>query len=295
MEVMHAMREMPPNPHGLCALVPNEENSYLAYPGSAIIGEVVIFDANHLKAVTVVPAHNSPLAHIAFDHNGTKLATASEKGTVIRVFSIPGGEKIFELRRGMKRCVTIYSLSFSPDGSLLCSSSNTETLHIFKLDQSKDNREGEDKQSWMGYLGKAITTSTNYLPTQVADVINQGRSFATVRHPFVNVKNISCITLLQNMPRLLVASADGYLYIYSFDAEDGGECTLLKQHRLEEIAVKADRSAGDAPTVAAAAASVPHRNSSSPVGTAGVSSPVTSAPQSAPPIDSDIPREQPEV
>ena len=33
------------------------------------------------------------------------------------------------------------------------------------------------------------------------------------------------------MPRLLVASQDGYLYIYNIDPVEGGECTLLKQHR----------------------------------------------------------------
>ena len=33
------------------------------------------------------------------------------------------------------------------------------------------------------------------------------------------------------LPRLLVSSADGYLYIYNIDPEEGGDCTLLKQHR----------------------------------------------------------------
>ena len=36
---------------------------------------------------------------------------------------------------------------------------------------------------------------------------------------------------IQKMPRLLVASQDGYLYIYNLDPSEGGECTLLKQHR----------------------------------------------------------------
>src|SRR5262245_19986239 len=32
------------------------------------------------------------------------------------------------------RCVSIYSLGFSADAQLFCSSSNTETIHVFKLD-----------------------------------------------------------------------------------------------------------------------------------------------------------------
>ena len=36
---------------------------------------------------------------------------------------------------------------------------------------------------------------------------------------------------IQKMPRLLVAAQDGYLYMYNLDPVEGGECTLLKQHR----------------------------------------------------------------
>lgn len=31
--------------------------------------------------------------------------------------------------------------------------------------------------------------------------------------------------------RLLVASADGYIYIYAINPTEGGDCTLVKQHR----------------------------------------------------------------
>ena len=33
---------------GLCALSVNHSNSYLAHPGSATIGEIVVYDANNL-------------------------------------------------------------------------------------------------------------------------------------------------------------------------------------------------------------------------------------------------------
>lgn len=36
---------------------------------------------------------------------------------------------------------------------------------------------------------------------------------------------------IQKIPRLLVAAADGYLYLYNLDPQEGGECTLMKQHR----------------------------------------------------------------
>ncbi len=44
MKVMHTIRDTPPNPSGLVALSINNENCFLAYPGSSQIGEVQIFD-----------------------------------------------------------------------------------------------------------------------------------------------------------------------------------------------------------------------------------------------------------
>ncbi|XP_063790191.1 WD repeat domain phosphoinositide-interacting protein 2 isoform X2 [Pseudophryne corroboree] len=232
MKVLHTIRETPPNPAGLCALSINGDNCYLAYPGSASIGEVQVFDTVNLRAANMIPAHNSPLAALAFDASGTKLATASEKGTVIRVFSIPEGQKLFELRRGMKRCVTIFSLAFSMDGNFLSASSNTETVHIFKLETVKE-KPAEEPTTWTGYFGKVIMASTSYLPSQVTEMFNQGRAFATVRLPFCGHKNICSLAVIQKIPRLLVGAADGYLYIYNLDPQEGGECTLMKQHKLD--------------------------------------------------------------
>lgn len=233
MKVLHTIRDTPANPEGLCALSVNGDNCYLAYPGSNQVGEVQIFDTENLHAVTMIPAHDSPLAALAFDPSGTKIATASEKGTVIRVFTIPEGTKLFEFRRGVKRCVSIGCLTFSADSLFLCASSNTETVHIFKLEHPKDSaRPTEEPSGWMGYLGKALMTPASYLPTQVTDVFTQGRAFAQVKLPFSQLKNVCAIAMLPK-PRVLIAAADGYLYMYNLDPSDGGDCTLLKQHRLD--------------------------------------------------------------
>nr|XP_006822221.1 PREDICTED: WD repeat domain phosphoinositide-interacting protein 2-like isoform X2 [Saccoglossus kowalevskii] len=261
MKVLHTIRDTPPNPIGLCALSINNDNCYLAYPGSSQIGEVQIFDSVNLRAVNMIPAHDSPLAALMFNPTATKLATASEKGTVIRVFCIPEGQKLFEFRRGMKRCVSISSLAFSADSVFLSASSNTETVHIFKLETPRD-KPNEEPASWMGYVSKALMSSASYLPSQVTDVFNQGRAFAIVKLPFAGLKNICALATIQKLPRVLVASQDGYLYIYNLDPAEGGDCTLLKQHRLigdmsceVRETDKTFTKPGGPPTFAAAAAS----------------------------------------
>lgn len=143
-----------PNPTAICALSPSSQNCYLAYPLpkpredtgdkrpshapplSTYIpptsGEILVFDTITLKAVNVIEAHKSPLCCASLNSDGTLLATASEMGTIIRVFSVPRGQKLYQFRRGTYPS-TIYSMSFNLDSTLLCVSSVSETVHIFRL------------------------------------------------------------------------------------------------------------------------------------------------------------------
>ncbi|TAQ86261.1 hypothetical protein B7494_g5427 [Chlorociboria aeruginascens] len=143
-----------PNPNAICALSPSSEHCYIAYPlpkaredmgdkrpshapplstyVAPTSGDVLIFDTMELKAVNVVEAHRAPLSCVALNNDGTLLATASETGTIIRVFSIPRGTKMYQFRRGTYPS-TIYSMSFNLNATLLCVSSTTDTVHIFRL------------------------------------------------------------------------------------------------------------------------------------------------------------------
>ncbi|CAK7267458.1 autophagy protein [Sporothrix epigloea] len=163
-----------PNPNAICALSPSSENCYIAYPlpkpredrddrrpshapplSSYIAptsGEVLIFDTITLKAVNVIEAHRSPLSCIAVNSEGTLLATASETGTIIRVFGVPKGQKLYQFRRGTYPS-TIYSMSFNQDSSLLCVSSTSDTVHIFKL----GSPQGASAEGAVGAHGAATT------------------------------------------------------------------------------------------------------------------------------------------
>lgn len=247
MKILHTIRDTPSNPKGICAISTNSDTSFFAYPGSAVIGEVQIFDIVNLKAVVSVSAHNGPLATLAFDSSGTKLATASIKGTVIRVFSIPEGQPLFDLRRGLKRYAEISCLAFSGDSNFLCVSSNTETVHIFKLVDTtdKDMAVTDDSGSWMGYFNKVVSVSVSYLPTQVSSVLNQDRAFATAKLPIIGIKNICAIVTIQKVQYVIVAGYNGYVYVYTMDIKNGGECELSRQHCVIPGVRSQCKSSGD--------------------------------------------------
>ncbi|CAD0113642.1 unnamed protein product [Aureobasidium uvarum] len=148
----------PSNPYAICALSPDSTNNYIAYPmrkkeytsqtapthvppaGPRVTepmgGDVMLYNANDMQEVKVIPAHQAPLSCIAMNKEGTLLATASEKGTVIRVFAIPSAQKLYQFRRGSMPA-RIHCMSFNEASTLLCVSSATETVHIFRL--STDN------------------------------------------------------------------------------------------------------------------------------------------------------------
>lgn len=155
-----------PNPHGIAALAPTNTPSYLAYPlpqptqpytpppshvpptsptqpTQTPPGHVLLFDTTTLQPLTVIEAHLSPLSHLAFDPSGTRLATASDKGTIIRVFSLPDGRKIAQFRRGSMP-TRIFSMAFNATATLLAVSSASETVHVFKIGNTTVSSDSEN-------------------------------------------------------------------------------------------------------------------------------------------------------
>ncbi|VDO42245.1 unnamed protein product [Onchocerca flexuosa] len=192
--VIHTIRDTPSNATGIIDLSATV-NSFLAYPGSINNGHVQLFDVTRLNSMNTISAHTSPLAALRFNYDGKKLATASNRGTVIRVFDTESGDRLYEFTRGVKRFVNIYSMAFSIDSNYLCSSSNTETVHVFRLGPTVDpinENEDDEEQGWVDYLSKQ---ASSYLPAQMNDLWMRGKSFATARLPSVGKRNAVALPL----------------------------------------------------------------------------------------------------
>lgn len=113
----------------------------------------MIFDTITLTAINMIQAHKSPIAAMAINSQGTMLATASDKGTVIRVFSVPDAKKMGEYRRGSKSA-RVFSMNFNAVGSLLAVSSDTETVHVYNLLETGKSGGGAGPSGKRGDLGR---------------------------------------------------------------------------------------------------------------------------------------------
>lgn len=102
-----------------------------AEAGEARLGLVTIVDTYTLKSVGTVLAHRSPVQALCVNPTGQLLATASAKGTVIRVFSVPSLDTLYAFRRGTSTCC-IFGLLFSRNSLYLCASASSGTVHVFR-------------------------------------------------------------------------------------------------------------------------------------------------------------------
>ncbi|KDQ18780.1 hypothetical protein BOTBODRAFT_28280 [Botryobasidium botryosum FD-172 SS1] len=291
MRLQHVI-ETSKNPDAICALSSSSDPSYLAYPSpvpsptsplstpqpssssatdTPNSGDVLLFDTRSLSVVNVLQAHKSPISFLAINSTGTMLATASDKGTVIRVWSLPKMEKLYQFRRGSQR-TRIHSITFNAMSTLLAVSSATETVHIFKLSgqrggdatrrsgggsgaslssvtslDGQDGMEGGyeafiDGKKKNGTLGSSIRRRSFGLTRNIAGSVggylpNTLTELWEPSRDFAFLKlptaGAKCIVALSgNMPHVMVISSEGFFYSYNIDLENGGECSLMKQYNL---------------------------------------------------------------
>lgn len=247
--------DTPANPKGACTMSSGTDPCYLALPSSATVGVVRIYDVmvDGGNVLCEITAHKSPLAVLSINHNSTLLASASQKGTLIQVYSLPQAQCVFTLRRGSTPA-TIHCLTFSPpevEPPLLAATSSHGTIHIFKLESSDRSTVMTAASAAAGLLSAVTRYSFN-------DMVDPVRSSVSVSLPCHGVPSVCAILPMPTSTEqdqeqeghshsdngnticdgvmLTVATADAFLYEYKVSdlrAADGpkavrcGECRLL--------------------------------------------------------------------
>lgn len=133
------------NLRGLCEVSPltSSQKQVLVFPGHKL-GSVQFVDLSstvqsYSSAPVYIQAHKSELACIAINQQGTRIATASVQGTLIRVWDTFSRTQLIELRRGTDPAA-IHCINFSRDSDFLCSSSDKGTVHIFAIKDTNLNK-----------------------------------------------------------------------------------------------------------------------------------------------------------
>lgn len=112
------------------AVSADQKITVLAYPDKTKgYVRVKSYDKN---LTALINAHESEIANLTLNNEGTILATASDKGTLIRIFKADDGEFLHEVRRGSKNS-EIYSICFNATSEFLACSSDRGTIHVFSL------------------------------------------------------------------------------------------------------------------------------------------------------------------
>lgn len=224
------------NPRGLCCLSHHSNTSVLACPGLQR-GQVRIehFGLNMLKLIN---AHDAHLACFTLTMDGLLLATASTKGTLIRIFNTMDGSRLQEVRRGVDRA-DIYSIALSPNVQWLAVSSDKGTVHLFSL---RVRVVGEDSikhshasslfyQNSSSSLDALISPNTganpgsslSFMKGVLPKYFSSEWSFAQFHLPEDN----QFIAAFGSQNTVIIVGMDGSFYRCSFDAVNGGE--MLQQ------------------------------------------------------------------
>ena len=196
----------------VCCISPNLDSPYLAYTATNHTGILALYSIEKHEETNKFHAHKNSIRIISFNSKGNLLATCSELGTLIRLFSIPECEKLKEFRRGTINSSRIDCLSFCDKSEFLAVTGSTKTVHLFLI-KNIFHQKGFEKSlstlatstagyilltlvtgpiSKFSFLKKTAQTIGKYVLSSVSDVASKSSSVNiaanqvnNIIHPFL--------------------------------------------------------------------------------------------------------------
>lgn len=168
--------------------------------------------------------------------DGRILATASERGTLIRVWNTATGYLLQELRRGLD-AATIFSISISKSCDYLAVSSGKGTVHIFALrcftpliaSENEQRSESPKQGVNLGQNQSSMFASINKI-VPLPNYFNSEWSLAQFRLPEDCWSVVAFADTCSST--FFILNQKGSFYKVEFDPLKGGPCTQKSYHNI---------------------------------------------------------------
>ena len=229
------------NPRGISS-VSNDPTKYIIAFPDHYKGNILIMDCEELeksndeqikkletldnKIVSIKNAHKGNINVLSLNYNGSKIASSSDRGTLIRIFSTKTKTQISEFRRGNTDAF-IYSLNFSFDNSFLGLTSNHDSCHIFSLNSYKSSEKNEKNKNSgvMGYITSSFPFSG--VGKKISNALGQGQEYSWKKFEIPHKVQSLISFVKENSKNVFIIDKSGnYL---SVNLTDGAEPIINKE------------------------------------------------------------------
>jgi len=231
------------NPHGVVGINYSLEKTIIAYPDKNK-GKIRI--KNYEKSSNInVNAHEKTIGIITLTINGDLMASATEMGTIIRIFDSDNGNMIQEVRRGKEKA-QIKCICFEQNNKFIAATSSRGTVHIWSLSTALKNFKkeannletetgpnddaGEKKENEEIKSIENKRSIFNVLPNFLGgEFFNSEWSFAQVR-----IKEQKSICTFGSDNTIIIVCSNGKYYKAKIPMENGGECDIIEEENILE-------------------------------------------------------------
>ena len=210
-------------------------------------GKVKIKNYDNNGKEIEITAHENLISYILINNEGTILATASERGTIIRTFRCIDGLVLQEFKRGNEKADINY-LCFDNLGIFLAATSDRGTIHIWSMKSSikkikeneignninLNNKENDGTIDFNNFETKKNNIQDN-LPENKISLFNffgvkTERSFAQIR--LNDEHHYKCCFLPDN--NIFAVSYIGKYIFAKLDTKKGEVCNIDESGLLSE-------------------------------------------------------------
>jgi WD repeat-containing protein 45 len=176
-----------------------------------------------------IAAHSHGISNLAIC--GNLVASASETGTVIKVFDIKSGNLMYSLRRGTTSC-KISCLNFRSDSKfLVAASAGSNTVHVFKLEapgSSGSSAVGANLTVSQENPVSFLQGTRSLVQFKLPDVDQNGKPAVDLRFTQWNALSgpIACFSKSDSQ-KIFVLHFNGVLYEGNFDPDSNNTSSEL--------------------------------------------------------------------